>query len=101
MDEGAVKVDETYDRLEEWFEDNKNIVFGVLSVLGIIVLGFFAYKTLIIAPKEKEASSQIFKAQQYFEADSFRLALEGDENYQHPTIKPHNPKKMKLGRSPF
>ena len=33
---------------------------------------------MIFQPKEVDAQSQIFRAEQYFEKDSFKLAFEGD-----------------------
>ncbi len=80
-EEGAIKLDETYDKLENFLEENQQIVTGVLLGLLLIIGGYMLYKNLIVAPREHEAHEQIFKAQQYFEADSFRLALEGDGNY--------------------
>jgi TolA-binding protein len=41
----------------------------------------FAYKKLYVEPQRIEAQEQIFVAQQYFERDSFELALNGDGDY--------------------
>ena len=41
----------------------------------LLVGGYFAYKYLVIAPKQQEAVEQMFKAQEQFDRDSFRLAL--------------------------
>jgi tetratricopeptide (TPR) repeat protein len=79
--EGGVQVEESFSRLETFFEENQNAVLGVLGAVIIIVAGFVIYNRFIIAPKAEEASRQVFRAQQWFEADSFRLALEGDGNY--------------------
>lgn len=49
-------------------------------LLGIIILagGYFAYRSLISEPKEKQASEAMFRAEEYFREDSARLALNGD-----------------------
>jgi len=52
-------------------------------VLAIVVVvgAYLGYKKLYLAPMEEKAQSQIFAAEQYFERDSFKLALNGDGNY--------------------
>lgn len=59
----------------DFFEDNKNIIIGV--VVGAIVLfgGWFGYKHLYKMPKQAEAVEQMFMAQQQFERDSFAISL--------------------------
>ena len=67
--------------LDKWkhFEDNygKKTAIGIAVVL-ILVLGYFGYKQYILDPKEKQASEAMFRAEEYFRADSIRLALNGD-----------------------
>lgn len=50
----------------------------VAVVLIVIIAGWFGYQNWIVKPKEAKAQSAIAVAQQYFAADSFRLALNGD-----------------------
>ena len=50
------------------------VLLGIIVVVG----GFFAYRNLISEPKEKQASEAMFRAEEYFRADSARLALNGD-----------------------
>lgn len=49
------------------------------GVLALIIL-FFAYTYLYMAPRAKEATSQMYKAEAYFESDSLTKALNGDGN---------------------
>jgi len=49
-----------------------------LSLILILVLGFFAYKQFILDPKEKQATEAMFRAEDYFRIDSVGLALHGD-----------------------
>ena len=60
-----------------WGQYNRPITIA-LTVLIIVVGGYLAYKFLIQKPKEQKASEAIFKAQQYYSLDSFKLALNGD-----------------------
>ncbi len=66
---------------ELFFENNKKVITMVGGGILAIVVLFFGYTKLIVAPKEKEAQSQIFVAEKYFTQDSFNLALKGDGNY--------------------
>jgi|SRR5690554_5513830 len=61
-----------------FFEKNGKIIAGLtIGVLLLIILGY-GYKQFIKAPKEVKAQDLMIKAQQYFEKDSFQLALNGD-----------------------
>jgi tetratricopeptide (TPR) repeat protein len=42
------------------------------------VLGYLGYKQFVLDPKEKQATEAMFRAEDYFRADSVRLALNGD-----------------------
>ncbi|HOP02910.1 MAG TPA: tetratricopeptide repeat protein [Tenuifilaceae bacterium] len=68
-------------RTEQYIENNqKSLTIIVLAIIVIVGL-FIGYKRLYIAPMEKDAQAEIFAAEQYFEKDSFNLALNGDGNY--------------------
>jgi tetratricopeptide (TPR) repeat protein len=67
--------------LDKWkhFEENygKKSAIGIAVVL-VLILGYFGYKQYILDPKEKQATEAMFRAEEYFRADSIRLALNGD-----------------------
>jgi tetratricopeptide (TPR) repeat protein len=67
--------------IDKWkhFQDNygKTLTI-VLGLILIVVLGYFAYKQFFIDPKEKLATEAMFRAEDYYRADSVRLALNGD-----------------------
>ncbi len=73
-------VEQALTRSEQYIEENKKSLTIILVAIVIVVGGYIGYKRLYIAPKEKEAQIQVYKAQMYFEKDSFRLALSGDGN---------------------
>ncbi|MBT3244383.1 MAG: tetratricopeptide repeat protein [Bacteroidetes bacterium] len=74
-------VESALSRTELFIEDNSKMVTYIAIGLIVIVAGFIGVKKLIIAPQEVEARAQMFMAEQYFEKDSFNLALNGDGNY--------------------
>jgi len=75
-------VEEALSKTELFFEKNKNIITYI--VIGIVVLigGGMLYHTYVLEPKEREAHSQIYGAENYFAMDSFNLAINGDGNYR-------------------
>lgn len=74
-------VEEALSRSELFIEKNQKILTIVVGIIVVIVLAFFGIRKFYIDPKEDEAKSVIFKAEQYFTKDSLQLALEGDGNY--------------------
>lgn len=61
-----------------YFEEHKSIILGIAAAVVILVVGYFGYKYLYLAPKEKTAAQEMFYAQRYFEIDSLSFALNGD-----------------------
>ncbi len=69
---------EVVDRARDiWALYSRYIIIGLIALL-VLVGAFLAYKYLYKQPREEKASEALFKAQQYFAVDSFRLALNGD-----------------------
>lgn len=67
-------------KAEDFYFKNKNVINIALLAVVVIVGGFFAYNRFVKVPNEKKAQEMIFHAQEYFAADSFKLALNGDGN---------------------
>jgi predicted negative regulator of RcsB-dependent stress response len=66
------------DRLTDfWALNGKKLTTAVVAI-ALIIGGYFAYKTYIAAPKEDKAAEAMWKAEEYYRTDSFRLALNGD-----------------------
>jgi tetratricopeptide (TPR) repeat protein len=80
-EERIVAVEEAFSRTEQFIEKNQKIILIVVGAIILVVLGYFGFKRLYIAPREKEAQSQMFMAEKYFEMDSITRALKGDGNY--------------------
>ena len=70
---------EQLSRTEEFIENNKVIVFGVVGVLFLVVAGFFGWNYYQSSQNDL-AQSEMFQAIYYFESDSLDLALNGDGN---------------------
>ena len=74
-------VQDALTRSEQFIEKNQRNILIAVGVIILIVCPVLAYRNLYLLPKEKEAEARIFKAQQYFERDSFQLALTGNEEF--------------------
>jgi len=72
-------VEEALTKTELFIEKNRTILLGTLAGVIVIIGGFLAYKQYVVKPAELEAQSASFRAEIYFEKDSFNLALNGDK----------------------
>src|SRR5690606_3465398 len=73
-------IEHSLGKAELFYEKNARTINIVGIAIILVIGGYFGYKYLYQQPREKKAQAMIFKAQQYFAADSFRLALNGDGN---------------------
>ncbi len=74
-------VENALSRTEHYIEENQKSLTIIIAAIIVIVGGYLGYKRFVMTPKENEAKSQMWMAEQYFERDSFQLALDGDGNY--------------------
>jgi len=74
-------VESALSKTEQFFEENQKIIIRIVTVLLAIAAIFLGLKRFYLLPRDNEARSQMFVAEQYFETDSFNLALYGDGNY--------------------
>ena len=68
-------------KTEQFIEDNQKKITYVVGAIVVLVGAFLAFNRFYLQPKEKEALNQMFMAEDYFEKDSFNLAINGDGNY--------------------
>lgn len=68
-------------KTEQFIEDNQKMITYIVGAVIIVVAGYLAFNKFYLQPKEKEALTQMFMAENYFEKDSFNLAINGDGNY--------------------
>ena len=80
-------LDQTASKTEEWVAKNQKIIFGFVSVVALVTVGYVMYSKFIVEPNENDAADQMFVAQQNFQkatdgtkSDSlYNLALKGSE----------------------
>ena len=60
-----------------WTRHGKKITYAI-TILLLALAGIFGYKYFVQEPNELKASEAMFHAEEYFRADSARLALQGD-----------------------
>ena len=68
-------------KTEQFIEDNQKLISYVVGGIIVIVAAYLGFNKFYLHPKEDEALSQMFMAENYFERDSFNLAINGDGNY--------------------
>jgi tetratricopeptide (TPR) repeat protein len=76
-EETIVDVADVYSKTETFVNDNGQKMTYILGAIVALMLCFFLYKKFVMDPKGDEAATQIWKAEYYFEKDSFQLALNG------------------------
>tara|TARA_Y100000766_G_C18902226_1_gene603982 strand:- start:644 stop:1327 length:684 start_codon:yes stop_codon:yes gene_type:complete len=76
-EEQFAAVEETLTRSEQWVENNQKIlsilVFGIVAIIALVL----AFNKFYVEPLNEEAQEELFRSVNYFEADSFNLALYG------------------------
>ncbi|OFY62625.1 MAG: hypothetical protein A3H98_04935 [Bacteroidetes bacterium RIFCSPLOWO2_02_FULL_36_8] len=68
---------EKFGKVESYFEQNKNVLYGVLGGIAAIILIYFGYK-YYINEQNNEGQISMFQAIYYMERDSLKKALDGD-----------------------
>ena len=76
-DQPVLDFEAAYDKTENYINENKKslalIVGGVILLVGI----YFAWKFGYQEPRNEEAASKMYKAEIWFQKDSFNLAISG------------------------
>ena len=74
------RINETVSKTEQFFNENKNLIYGIIIAILVIGFGILAYNQWILKPKQAEAMEQKFPAEAAFAAGEYDLALNGDGN---------------------
>lgn len=74
-------IEETLSKSELFIERNQKLLTNIVLGILIVVAAYMGWKRYYFKPHCEEAQSQMFMAINYFEKDSFNLALNGDGNY--------------------
>jgi tetratricopeptide (TPR) repeat protein len=68
-------------KTEQFIEENQKPITYAVGLIILLVIAYLVITRFYMQPREKEAQSQMFMAENYFEQDSFNLAINGDGNY--------------------
>lgn len=66
------------EKIAALYEEKKKAINTALAVIVLAVGGFYAYKFLVVGPKEEKAALKMIRAEQFYAMDSVNLALNGD-----------------------
>lgn len=75
QDETLVDLVEARDQAQSFLDKNRNLIFGGLTALVVVIGGLFFYNNFVKKPKAQEAVSKVWRAEQQFFQDSFAMAL--------------------------
>jgi tetratricopeptide (TPR) repeat protein len=75
---GFQSVENALSRTEQYIEENQKSLTIIILAIVVVVGGYLAYKKFYLEPNNREALSAMYVAEQYFQKDSFKLALNGD-----------------------
>lgn len=74
----ALNVEEALTQSEAFLLKNKKTIVGAILGVVIVVAAIVLYKDFYSEPREEKAQVALFKGQEYFEADQYEQALNGD-----------------------
>lgn len=75
-----VDIQGAYAKADNFFQSNKNLIYGAIGAVVLIVGGVLGYNYYQSSQNE-EAKELIWKADYYFENDSLDLAIKGSGSY--------------------
>lgn len=81
VNDGFKNVESALSRAENFIETHQKAFMWGLGGVLLVVLAVIGYYKFIREPRIQEAWSEAYKAEFYFEKDSFNLALNGDGAY--------------------
>lgn len=61
----------------DFFQQNRNIVLGVVGAIVLLIAGFFGYRAYV-SGQDETAQAELFPSVYQLEADSLKKALNGD-----------------------
>ena len=79
-EERLENVESALSKTELWIEEHQKLIYGIIAAVLVIAGVIWGLKALN-DKKDRNASSEIFTAQKYFEQENYEAALNGDGNY--------------------
>ena len=80
VDTTEEKIETALGRTELFLQKHSKQLLTALTVIVVLVGGYFAYQYLYVQPQADKAASQMFVAEQLFGEGDFEAALNGDGN---------------------
>lgn len=71
-------MEEALSSSEAFLIQHKGKILGTIAAVVILIAGFIGYQHFISEPKEIKASEALFRGEQYFRAENYEAALNGD-----------------------
>lgn len=78
--DNLTEVESALTKTEQFLESNQKLIAIVIGAIVVVTVGYLGLNKFYLEPRNTEAQEQLFQAQNYFEKDSFNLALNGDGN---------------------
>ncbi|MBV5313880.1 MAG: tetratricopeptide repeat protein [Prolixibacteraceae bacterium] len=78
--DNLTEVESALTKSEQFLETNQKLIGIIIGAIVVISVGYLAFNKFYLEPRSTDAQEQMFMAQNYFEKDSFNLALNGDGN---------------------
>ena len=73
-------IEQTVSATEQFYNENKKLIWGIVAAVLVIGLGILAYNKFIYQPRCVEAMQQAYPAEMSFQNAEYELALHGDGN---------------------
>jgi tetratricopeptide (TPR) repeat protein len=80
-DDQFAQVEQALTKTEQYIEDNQQNLIRIVGAIVAVIAIVIGFQNLYIDPLEKEAQTDMYMAELYFQKDSFNLALNGDGQY--------------------
>ena len=76
--DNLIEVESALTKTEQFLENNQKLIAIIIGAIVVVSVGYLGLNKFYLEPRSKDAQDQMFNAQNYFEKDSFNLALNGD-----------------------
>jgi tetratricopeptide (TPR) repeat protein len=76
--DNLIEVESALTKTEQFLENNQKLIGIIIGSIVVVSVGYLSLNKFYLEPRSKDAQDQMFNAQNYFEKDSFNLALNGD-----------------------
>jgi len=74
-------VEQVLTKAEQFIETYQKQIIRVVGGILCVVLLYMGFQHFVVAKRSLEAAAQMFPAEQYFEAEDWERALDGDGNF--------------------